>query len=93
MVLTDWRTASPGMVQPAQWQGACGDCWAFSAAAAIEGQWFKKFKQQVKVSEQNLNDCSYPAGVNGCQGGWMSYAFDAANKGVNSLATYPVSRD
>ncbi len=44
----DWRNA--GYVNPIQDQGQCGSCYAFSAVAAIEGQYFKTTGQLLKLS-------------------------------------------
>jgi cathepsin S len=73
-------------------QGNCGSCWAFSAAAVIEGQWARKFGKSINVSAANLNDCTYSADQDGCQGGWMSDAIEyAALEGVENATAYPVA--
>ena len=38
--------------------GYCGSCWAFAAAAALEGQIYKKTGRLTDYSEQQLIDCS-----------------------------------
>ena len=52
----------------------CGNesCWAFSAVAALEGQYKKVSKRLIQMSEQNLVDCTYPSSRDGCEGGWPS---------------------
>jgi cathepsin K len=83
----DWRTTT-GMVGPVKNQGQCGSCWAFSSAGALVGQWFKVFKQQLSLSEQNLVDCVYQR--NGCNGGWPTHAFQYMMNGIESDTDYPV---
>lgn len=67
----DWRTS--GVVTVAKHQGGCGGCWAFSAAANIEGQYAIKYKKLVSFSVQQMIDCDYTD--NGCNGGIMHNAF------------------
>ena len=57
-------------------QGQCGSCWAFSAAAAFEARYvISQGATHVNIlyAEQELVDCEPRS--NGCQGGWMDYAF------------------
>lgn len=87
----DWRTH--GAVTGVKNQKNCGSCWAFSAIGTLEGQHFIKNRQLIRLSEQNLVDCTYGAPYNnyGCQGGWPVRALNYIknNGGVDTEASYP----
>jgi C1A family cysteine protease len=86
----DWRD-TPGYVTSVKDQAYCGCCWAFSAVAALEAQWFKKFSLSHNLSAQNALDCTYTSSYNGCNGGWMEPAFILMINGIMDHASYPVS--
>ncbi|GIL59012.1 hypothetical protein Vafri_13985, partial [Volvox africanus] len=47
----------------------CASCWAFSTAGAMTGAWFKATGQSLSFSEQQLVDCAWNFGLDGCSGG------------------------
>ena len=83
----DWRNTA-GKVSAVKNQGACGSCWAFSAAEAIESIWAIKKNTLYSLSPQHLLDCAYSSG---CNGGHPANAFyyAAINKGLNNDTAYP----
>jgi len=87
----DWRTK--GGVNEVQNQGKCGSCWAFSTVANIEGQNFVNgTKTLVKLSEQQLVDCSKATGNEGCKDGYPKDAFQdmvSSKYGLETEAAYP----
>ncbi|GLI71137.1 hypothetical protein VaNZ11_016236 [Volvox africanus] len=86
----DWRGTGadgPGVKD----QVSCGSCWAFSAAGAMQGAWFKATGQSLSFSEQQLVDCAWDYGNDGCAGGFVEptiqYVVDAG--GVTQESEYP----
>ena len=88
---SDWVAA--GYVNAIKDQGSCGSCWAFSAVGAVESRYAVKHGKSslMRLSEQELVDCSRSYGNNGCGGGWMDNAFnyDIAEKGEIAESSYP----
>jgi len=85
----DWRTVKA--VSAVKNQGACGSCWAFSAAEAIESQRFLNNPNRLMLllSPQQIVDCDTSDW--GCGGGWPGTAFNYIIKagGIMTNKTYP----
>jgi hypothetical protein len=71
-------------------EGGCKASWAFVAAGAVEGLAGLKKGSMVKLSEQQLVDCSEAYGNEGCWGGFMNQAFwYMIDHGCGGNSTYP----
>jgi hypothetical protein len=86
----DWRAR--GAVSPVGNQGACGSCYAWSAAGAIEGaNALATGKTPPEaLSVQEVVDCDTAGEDAGCGGGLMDNVFDfvAANGGLDTASEY-----
>jgi C1A family cysteine protease len=92
-------TQAKPVVSPIQNQQQCGSCWAFSTVSAIESAWAIKTGSLIKLSEQEIVDCSTACVLEdgqqvcngGCNGGWPWSALTDVMKwnGLNTEAAYP----
>ena len=69
-----WRNI-PGVVGPPRDQVACGSCWAFGTAGALEGQLGLKTGIYRPISVNQIMDCTWEANNYGCNGGEAGPAF------------------
>lgn len=84
----DWRTKN--VVGPVKDQGKCGSCWSFSTAGPIEEHYAIKYGSQVVLAEQQLVDCSWPYGNNGCNGGLFANGYAYVKQfGMMLNSSYP----
>ena len=85
----DW--VKRGAVTPVQTDDIkCLVAWAFSATGAMEGLRAIQGHGLVKLSEQQLVDCTGPYGNGGCSGGYAYRSFLYVIKnGIESYANYP----
>jgi KDEL-tailed cysteine endopeptidase len=68
-------------------QRKCGSCWAFTAAATVEGNYNKKYKKNfyelLQLSPQQILDCDSKG--DGCEGGYPNSSYKYLSE--HSLAT------
>ena len=84
----DWR--AKGAVTRVKDQGQCGSCWAFATTGPMESLIKIKTGVLYNISEQQLVDCAYREGNDGCAGGLTDNAFVYAVKhGMCSETDYP----
>lgn len=84
----DWSTSS-SCVSPVKNQGACGDCWAFSAIGALESAYCMKTGSLTIFSDQQVTSCDTVS--SGCNGGWPLWGLNylEARGSVCTNASYP----
>jgi C1A family cysteine protease len=81
-------------MSPIQYQGSCGDCWAFATIAAVESaQCIANGQTSItKYSEQQLTSCDTQN--YGCNGGAPVYAFEYIEEtGLCTETDYPFTSD
>lgn len=85
----DWRLKG-NVVGPVKDQGICGSCWSFGSTGVIEGQYSLATGSFKSFSEQQLVDCDWTEGSNGCDGGedFRAYRFIMSNGGLATTADY-----
>ena len=77
----DWSIQGKGNAPPVKDQGACGACWAFAATSVLESAISIKktgtgvLVPPVRLSEQQLVDCTLAYKNNGCSGGLTEKAW------------------
>ena len=84
----DWRIY--GAVTPVKDQAICGSCWSFSTTGVIEGAYFIKHGKQIMLSQQNMMDCTWGEGNNGCDGGeqYRAYKWIMKHGGIATSDSY-----
>lgn len=84
----DWRLY--GAVTPVKDQGVCGSCWSFGTTGTIEGTFFLKNDYLIRLSQQELMDCSWGEGNNACDGGeeFRAYQWIMKNGGLTTEDQY-----
>lgn len=84
----DWSTK--GAVTPVKDQAVCGSCWSFGTSGTIEGAYFVKTGKLPRLSQQQMVDCSWKFGNNGCDGGedFRAYKYIMEAGGLSAEEDY-----
>jgi C1A family cysteine protease len=80
-----WRNA-PGVVGPVRDQVACGSCWAFGTAEAIESQLGLRTGVSRQISVQQIVDCTWDNHNYACDGGEVNQALSSMMNGSLPIA-------
>ncbi|OAF71293.1 hypothetical protein A3Q56_00935 [Intoshia linei] len=67
LVSFDWR--EHGIITPVDDQAFCGSCWSFSSVGVAEFSYMLNYGKHIRLSKQQLLDCTWKYGNNGCHGG------------------------
>lgn len=80
-----------GVVTPVKNQYGCASCWAFSATGVVESYHAMRTHKLIDLSEENLIDCTFNYGNQGCLGGMPENALDyIIVNGVDTEKSYPL---
>jgi len=80
-----WRNATNVVGKPRD-QVACGSCWAFSTAEAVESQFAIKTGKFREISTNQIMDCTWDTNNNGCSGGEVAPALYSLMKNKIPIA-------
>jgi len=84
----DWHKA--GRTSKVKDQEDCGGCYAFATTSCIEAHLNIANRFTGALSPQDIIDCSWSMGNEGCDGGWNSDVFaHIIKRGVNYEKDYP----
>ena len=74
-------------------QGQCGDCWAESAVAVLEGLYAAQHGQLDQLSVEQAAECTPQERDAGCEGGWPIDAlrYAASTGGICTEEGYPTT--
>ena len=88
VVFVDHRHS--GCLTEVRSQYDCGACFIFSLVSMLEWTFCMKTGSQIESSDQYLNDCSRPFGLEGCDGGNTDGVIDFLNNiGLELRRDYP----
>lgn len=85
-----WDWSIRGAVTPVKDQAVCGSCWSFGTSGTLEGAYFVKTGKLPRLSQQQMVDCSWKFGNNGCDGGedFRAYQYIMEAGGLSTEEDY-----
>lgn len=90
----DWRDRSLSLSKEVRDQGECGSCYAHACLQSLQTRLAFRYNKSVKLSVQEIIECSGDYGTYGCDGGSIIGVFSYIKaRGISLEEDYPQTKE